>query len=1185
MGGTFSPESLARLQALETPASKENMLSPVSQATLAPNSGNNVIRTSPESFTGSSYFDLDNPADPVLQQLRQSPEWQNASEPERRRLEKLTIEQANKDLFERTGEPLVSVGDFEVRTNKVTDPVSGDPRTEFVPRTDIGPVGRTIAGAALGTTQSMLAGVEWLADTPLKALAPIAEHLLGTSDNPVSRAANDSFILENFPTLPADNPTEKLAQEVLSVVIGSVVGAQGALSLDDVTGLSKTSASAITNFFNQAKRVDPQNAAQKTQLFIRAVLAEQGANVGAAITTPESVEPMVQEGFFGTNVGRGFLPEELKVGEQVIINESDMDVIGNYLDNNAFTIGIGVLGGLAGVAKAGATRVAPGLDKLLVGNLDISNQKLRIETALQTLKAIDPNMGENGVALPMLAQAAQKLGDVLERNKEFNTAVYGDGTFASGGSIDLNSTTALQIGAKEYIESVYGFRSAYMSPEEYKALVDADTSKFIENLITLKQSRIASPIINQADSAMTGQMNRIFEDEASAIGTIEQAEQGAQIAAQPVVNDLQTARQMLSGAVANQADAAFKATLAQNESRVIGLLEDAKRSGVLGSDVATKEAMRRLTGKQLLDAVVQRKEEVNRLFEAIPDDVLIDNQALVDRIASLATTPDPLGRIGVPTARPQLNAMSDTALNDLINDLDAKPMSFKELFTVQRPLLSKRITELFNQGENTDQLEAVRSYIDELAADQVANGDESTKAAMAAHIKFQQDFAPSKELGYFLDASSDYKPGSIPDSQGLRKGELDTLIAGAKLWETARDFKVPEQAQAFLNMIQQGTTNNITTEVAELYTGLALDALRQTEGGGVITAQQLSSAMEPYRAILEQVNSPTLKIWDDSVEAIKMSESGLNSANDGLRQAQIGSQEAIQRAQDIAISKFITNIGGNAELLDNPRAAFYEIFSDNKAGPNMVRELMANAEVQNNPLLKAGIESQFLRYLREKAFTNTGIGVAGDGTRVVEPGATALNKMLLGGGDNTLQVMRAVFKDDPKRADAIEGILNVMNLAINAKAVRPGPRGSTTMLDSGMQQSVNRMLTIAFGVLNPTATKIKAISGAITGNYNSQLQDTILRILDTGISNPQFLAESMELLRKDASGETLAAYLQKTLGVANNLMFKGTLNSTKSTDDETTPQSMWNETAKWFEGNNQSMISEPVNQQMNDLFN
>ena len=1180
MGGTFSPESMARISALETPATKANVLSPVSAATLNPNSGNEVIRQSPESFTGTSYFDLDNPADPVLQQVRQSEEWKSASEPEKRRIEQMAIEQANKDLFERTGESALKIGDFEIRTNQVTDPETGEPRTEAVPRSDIGPIGRTIAGGAMANVRDMGAFIEWGADELVtQPIAAIAEALLGTKDNPISHAANTNFIKENFPTLPADNPTEKLGQEILSIVMGSVEGAGVAGALDDMAGLSQSSAHAITQFFNQAKKTDPANAAQKTQLFIRAVLQEQGMNAGAAVTTADSLEPMVQEGIFGTDIGKGALPEELKVGDAVIINEADMDNIGHFIDNNLFSAGIGVLAGIGKGVKGVANRVVPGLNRLTT-----TEQKLRIETGLQTLKAIDPNMGERQVALPMLAQAAKALGEVLERNKDFNAAVYGEGAMQAGGTLNLNSTTALQLGAKEYIESVYGFRKAFMSADDYARQVDEDVSKFVENLITLKQSRVGSTIINQADSAMTGQMNRMFGDEASAIGSVNEAEEGARIAAQPIVDDLQRSRQILSGATKSVENATFEANLAQNSDRVIGMLEEAKRSGILGSDVKSKEAMRRLTGKQLLDAVVARRTEVNDLFNAIPNSVTVDNEALVSKITSLATTPNPLSRLGVPQAERQFSSMTDEFLNDLVTQLDERPMTFRELFVDQRRALSEEITARKNAGKPFDQLVELKKYIDDLAADQVASGDPATKKAMEAYIKFQQDFAPTEELGRYLDVAGNYAPNSVPDFQGLRKGELEAKKAGMELWTVAENFTVPEEASALMNLLQQGASTDITAEVAEIYTGLALKALGFMDQGSTINAGQLKAAIEPYRAILEQTGSPTLAAWDNSIAAIEAADQGLGNAQTALREAQVAAQATMERAKEQAVSKFINNISGNAEVLDNPRNAFYEIFKD-RAAPNMVRELMSNAEVQNNPLLKAGIQSQFWRYLKDTALTNTAIGVAGDGARVVEPGGTALNRILSGGGDNTLQTLRAIFKDEPRKADAIEGMLNIMNLAVNAKAVRPGPRGSTTMLDSGMQQSVNRMLTIAFGVLNPTATKIKAVSGAITGNYNAKLQDTILKMLDMGISNPDFLKKSMDLLEADASGTTLAAYFNKTLGVANNLLFKGALNTTKSMDENQTPQDMWNQTQEWFNGNNQNMIDENMNNEMNELFN
>lgn len=1159
----LSPDAAARLGAFNQPEVRK--LTEEAAAALTPNSGNPVARQSDQMFTGTSYFDDMDDNDPIVQRVRATPEWQQADMIKRREMEYAAVQTANADVKSR--QPVD--GNFlGIPTQRGVNE-SGENEAFLIPETDNG-ISRAVTGGALELAKGTAGLVEWTADQLItQPIAAIANTLLPGSDaaNALNQAADINFIKENFPVMPADNPQEKLVQELVSIVGGTVGGTGVATKADDVIGVSKSTVDIIRRFWTDAQRTDPKNAGQKLELFIRALLAEQGANLGATVGTPSDVEPMSQEGAFGTSMMKGWVPEVLEAGNQVIFDEAEMDRLGHFVDNNAFSAAIFGLGQLAKGGGRLAGKAVGGLQRL-----GMNERKIRIQTAMTTLKAIDPNMaGETGrnVTPEQLAQAATALGNVLERNKDFDTALLG----SSGGSVDLNSTTAIQLGAKEYIEEVYGFRKAFLSPEEYSRLVDEDTTKLVENLIGFKQGRGVgtSNVIGQSDAAMAGQMQNIFSDEANLIGSVDQAQQGAIQAAQPIADELAETRNMLQIGKSNVMNATDNANFAQNKDRIIGLLEQAQKDGLLGSDQATKARMGQLTGQQLLDTVTQRKNEVDQLFSAIPNSVVIDNKELVDFIAGIATTRNPLTRVGVPAPQGQLSTMSDEFVNDLVDDLDARPMTFRELYTEVRPELSKEIGRRQASGQPFDQLLAVKQHID-----QIAESVPEAQNAMEAYRKYQQDFAGTEALRQYVDVAGQYAPGSQADQFGYRKGQVDALNAGMGLWNDLEQAATPEGANALLNAMQQGTTQNITEEVAEIYTGLAIRQLSTMDTGGVITSQQMKAAIAPYLTVLERVNSPTVKAFNDSVEAIRSAEQGLLNATEAKRIAEVASNEAIENARTNAAYKFISERTG--QPLSDPAEMYSQIFNDVSA-PDMVRELMQQSEVQSNPLLKSGIQSQFLRYLKDRALTAKGIGVNPDGSRVTESSANQLAMILDTSKDNTLATLRAVFQDQPEKAGVIEGLLNVMNVAINSKAVRPSNYGSTTPLDNELQAAVNRLITITFGVLNPTSTKIRSLSTALTGDYNAKLQESILLNLDMGIANPDHLIKSLELLRADASGETAEAYIKKAIAAGNTLLARGIVGASKATDIEDPEE----QPLPWFNGNNPAMVNE-LDDQTNKAF-
>tara|TARA_R110000796_G_scaffold231901_1_gene350006 strand:+ start:223 stop:603 length:381 start_codon:yes stop_codon:yes gene_type:complete len=93
--------------------------------------------------------------------------------------------------------------------------------------------------------------------------------------------------------------------------------------------------------------------------------------------------------------------------------------------------------------------------------------------------------------------------------------------------------------------------------------------------------------------------------------------------------------------------------------------------------------------------------------------------------------------------------------------------------------------------------------------------------------------------------------------------------------------------------------------------------------------------------------------------------------------------------------------------------------------------------------------------------------------------------------------------------------MEIQDLIVNGRALRGDTFGSTTSYDKDVKKLMDRVVTLGFGVLNPTATVARNLGSAFIKDYAAELQRSAQATMDMMISNPKKFDEIMQAVAKD----------------------------------------------------------------------
>lgn len=1060
----------------------------------------------------------------------------------------------NKQTYESVGDPLtiagVPVSDF--RTQKTPE---GD-QNYFVPKPAVDP--NDVVGGRTGVVGFMEKGVMGAVDLADDALDFLGgdegssdrimqgiglETIRGTvnlglwlADNVVNNVTMDTMgnnrniiddvyedFNKNFPSMPAGNNVEKMAQEIGTFIVGYAGGRK------TISEGPKTLAPATLKFFGDiyakiAKKKDPVAAAKAVDLLIRSALKESAGNLGGTVVSPEDV------GSYSKDLG---LTQD--------------DKVGLFYDSQAFS------GALATIAKIA------GIGVQKIGQL-IKTKQMTPQTAAKSIFGLVDEAIADGVNPQELDKRIQILTEVLEKNKQFKFQIEN----LADQTVNVDTSTGLLLGAQEYFkrvsDEIYG---GLVPPEK----ITAQAQTMARNISDLKKTYYNKPQVSAKDADMVGAFSKTMRNTADAVtGDPKNAAairgQTAVTLGNQVVDSLNTPDPNKLGMIAAQEGLESE----KKKNRIIQELLAAKKG--TNPSTAQYDATLDQVGIDLYNNYITDKQAVETIFNSVPDEPVNavefaqaiknagDEKLLLDVMGVAPAESKPIRPIGDDTIDQQTGALI-SPVNNLAKQLEG--LTVKDLVRRVRPLLAAAKDQIANPfggkvNKDVTQYQMLIDYIDGVAE----NAGPEFQNAMDQYKLFKQKYQ-SPSLDPFVEAANQVQPIYLSDGTPLTpKGQIKMETASRQALEDSMNSLNRKELEIFLNASRTSTNSKAVTQalVARAINQLAMK-------GGDITSNELISSLEPILKALEVAgDKETIKAWTDAVELLRMAESGMIDAKQAYDTTLTSANLIRERARESAAFEFVTKTGGAYKPVDPGEAneTFRKFFN----GPNLpsrIEQLLSEAKAAGNELAINGIKSHFLKWIKERVTTKgnaTGVTLGEEGATFTKDfSSNNMNNILTGeNGDTTLAAMEKLFANDKQVAQTFIELLKVMSGFVDLRGMRAQAFGSQTAGLTQLQKATNTMITLGFGVLNPTATKLRTISKLFTEDVDASSKYVSEKLIDGMLADIDTFKAALKALADDETGRTAQGLVEKLLRGAAGPLARGTYASTHPTQDEQTQEAL-----------------------------
>jgi len=265
----------------------------------------------------------------------------------------------------------------------------------------------------------------------------------------------------------------------------------------------------------------------------------------------------------------------------------------------------------------------------------------------------------------------------------------------------------------------------------------------------------------------------------------------------------------------------------------------------------------------------------------------------------------------------------------------------------------------------------------------------------------------------------------------------------------------------------------------------------QTDGIGAINSQQLITSLGNFAATLEKISPKQYTRLQDIIGNIRKHESNGVELQRIAEEAEELAKNTESQVLDRELKVFFEGTGNSRVERSEGQEVFNSVFTDKFNSTNKVADVIRRAR-------SAGPEA--LRGLKA-AFANSFKFTAQSTDKEVKD----FNRVM--------QNARLIYEDQPQVVEALETGFKLIKDTKVENENRIGLKGIGAATESAGILGANRLITMIWGVLNPTATKIRTLTNIGARNFSPrdkmvQLMgqaasdsDEFISILDDFISN------------------------------------------------------------------------------------
>lgn len=793
------------------------------------------------------------------------------------------------------------------------------------------------------------------------------------------------------------------------------------------------------------------------------------------------------------------------------------------------------LGGIRNINPFGAN-VGKAISKMTMSDKD---------AGLKMITWLDPELAAKSSPEEAVFRI-KVLADALERNATKNLKLG-----SVGKEVAMDTPSAFTEIAEDYYRMAYGNlknRPDMLDGKTFDEWVGDRAARSANRLFELRTSLSGDSNVSQKMAEGSSEINELFREGADAQAPTMGSLEGAQGQAGDVLAQEQR--------IAEQTPIDMRDTA---EKKMIASREAADQA------IASDPEIQKLIRETDLDDLGSNTKLNKKLMESFSEPLYNSFKNLRTKVEDSYGKIAQTGVKGDPTSIFQIvkdsghvdkdGNITNPILNRIVQNV-RRDASFDNIYNTIRKDVS---TAIGNTADGKDPM-GIRQTLLELS-DNIRNGQlDYLRANGNAEVAQMVDEAKSAYTTYRTafdqqnlkslanrEGRNRLRGENLPQGVGVGQGRADWDINSVRTIQSGLEGATGERFREELDRAVKAGGEDISKPLAEYYAAESITNLaNKLKSGDKQNVKTLRSALKGVVENLQRSGSTdlvdTFKRVEARAETLENAAKLDEKSYDGI----LKEVENLQKnARESVLKRFLAS--GNALGQGGTAQTMKTIFKGPK-GNAQVKELLDKADTlgERGLPIKEAIRGTYLDSLRERMFSSQSLGTASVKGGTVHSGFKANEsniRKIFEKGSKDLENLQLIFKDEPQVLKELEEIGGTLTNVTKTTPSKAGDILGSVPNSQDPEKAMSAATTIMFGVLNPTATRIRKFTGPMSIANLQQVREAREAVMIAMLTDPKGFANMSRQIAKDTESKEAAAW-------ARGIIARAGLRSAATTNDE-----------------------------------
>lgn len=420
---------------------------------------------------------------------------------------------------------------------------------------------------------------------------------------------------------------------------------------------------------------------------------------------------------------------------------------------------------------------------------------------------------------------------------------------------------------------------------------------------------------------------------------------------------------------------------------------------------------------------------------------------------------------------------------------DVENMDGNSYKLIRTKLLPAVNTAIKNTDPGSGPYQALLALKENIQVTQLNALDDTTKAVLKSNIdevkQADEEYYNWFGKGVLKDVSGAQRGVNTFQSGNVnRSAELTAADRSSNLVDNLFDNSNRNSLQLVGEFLQTPEGGKNVKPLVDIGISKIVQGSRKTamtDGVAAIDSQKLISDLSGFASTLEKISPKQYERLQGIITNLRKHEKDAVELERIAKEAETAAKAVDKEVLDIELGDFFKGSGVNRREITQGQQVFNGIFNDTKMFDTKVDDIIKRAD-QAGPEARNGVKAAFGNFIKFD-----------------------LNEIKKN-GDRTLEIAEKVYADQPQIVEAIREGFRLADITHIGEGSRVGVTGVASQAEQAGFLGINRLITMMFGVLNPTATKVRTISSIAAKNYSPK-DDMIRLVGELASDSDAFLKE------------------------------------------------------------------------------